>query len=46
MIYKRHCPANVVGKNEKIDMHDFPVYDYTQEQNGSPYFFSIVPQCK
>ena len=31
----------MVGKNEKIDMHDIPVYDYTREQNGSPYFSSI-----
>ena len=30
------------GKNEKIDMFDFAVYDCTQEQNGSPYFSSIV----
>ena len=27
-------------------MYDFPVHDYTQEQNGSPYFSSIVRQCK
>ena len=25
-------------KNEAIDMYDFPVYDCTQEQNGSPLF--------
>ena len=36
----------MVGKNEKIYMYDFPVHDYTSEQNGSPYFSSIVPQCK
>ena len=29
-------------KNEKIDMFDFAVHDCTQEQNGSPYFSSIV----
>ena len=34
-------------KNEKIDMYDFvPVHDFTQEQNGSPCFSSIVQQCK
>ena len=27
-------------------MYDFPVYDCTQEQNGSPYFSSIVQHCK
>ena len=31
-------------KNETIDMYDFPVYDCTQEQNGSPYFPSVVRQ--
>ena len=36
----------MVGKNEKIDMYDFPVHDCTEEQNGSPYFSSIVPQYK
>ena len=25
---------------EKVDMYDFPVHDYTQEQNGSPYSIS------
>ena len=30
------------GKNEKIDMYDIPVHDCTQEQNGSPYFSSII----
>ena len=30
------------SENEKIDMYDFPVYDCTQEQNGSPHFSSIV----
>ena len=32
-------------KKEKIE-HDFPVYDYTQDQNGSPYFFSMFQQRK
>ena len=32
--------------SEKVDMYDFPAHDYTQEQNGSPYFSSIVRQCK
>ena len=32
--------------SEKVDMYDFPVHDYTQEQNGSPYFSSIVQQWK
>ena len=31
-------------KNEKIDVYKF--HDYTQEQNGSPYFSSIVRECK
>ena len=26
-------------KDEKIDMHDFPLHDCTQKQKGSPYFF-------
>ena len=26
--------------SEKVDMYDFPVHDYTQEQNGSPYSIS------
>ena len=32
--------------SEKVDMSDFPVHDHTQEQNGSPYFSSIVRQSK
>ena len=32
--------------SEKVDMSDFPVHDHTQEQNGGPYFSSIVRQCK
>ena len=31
-------------KNEKIDVYKF--HDYTQEQNDSPYFYSIFRQCK
>ena len=27
-------------------MNDFPVHDYTQEQNGGPYFSSTVQQYK
>ena len=27
-------------------MYDFPVHDYTQEQNGSPYFSSVVQKCQ
>ena len=27
-------------------MYEFPVHHCTQEQNGSPYFSSIVRQCK
>ena len=27
---------------KEVDMYDFPVHDCTQEQNGSPYFSSIV----
>ena len=27
-------------------MYDFPVHDYTQDQNGSPYFVSMFQQCK
>ena len=33
-------------ENEKIDMYDSPVHDCTQEQDDSPYFYSIVQQCK
>ena len=32
--------------SKKVDMYDFPVDYYTQEQNGSPYFSSIIRQCK
>ena len=32
--------------SKKVDMYDFPVHDYTQEQNGSPYFSSIIQRCK
>ena len=27
-------------------MYDFPVHDYTQEQNGNQYFSSVVQKCK
>ena len=33
-------------KDEKIDMHDFPVHDFTQEQNVSAYCPSIFRQGK
>ena len=26
-------------KTKKLNMYDFPVHDYTQDQTGSPYFF-------
>ena len=29
-------------KNEKNNVYDFPVYYCTQEQNGTPYFSSMV----
>ena len=32
--------------SKKVDMYDFPVHDYTQEQNGSPYFSSTIRQCR
>ena len=33
-------PVNMAEKkNEKVVMYDFPVQDYTQKQNGSPFFF-------
>ena len=32
--------------SKKADMYDFPVHDYTLEQNGSPYFSSVIRQCK
>ena len=39
-------PANMAEKYEKINTYDFLVYDCTQEQNGSPYFSSILRQYK
>ena len=33
-------------RDEKIDMHDFPVHDCTQEQNVSPYFPSVFGQMQ
>ena len=35
------CSWRCGGKNEKIDMYDFPVHDYTQERDGSPYVLSF-----
>ena len=29
-------------KHEKIDTHDFPVHDWSQEQNSSLYFSSTL----
>ena len=37
--YSKYCRK----KKEKIDMYDFSVSDYAQEQNGSRYFTLIVP---
>ena len=43
----RPGPANIAEKkNKKIDMYDFPMPDYIQEQNGNPQFSSIDRQCK
>ena len=40
------CHGNKT-KNETNDVYTvFPVHDCTQEQNGSPYFFSIFRQWK
>ena len=33
-------------KEERIDIYDLPVHDCALEQNSSPYFSSIVRQCK
>ena len=45
-ILTKRGPANMAEKTEKVDMHYFPVHDYTHEQNGSPYLSSIIAQCK
>ena len=45
-ILTKRGPANMAEKTEKVDMHDFPVHDCTHEQNGSPYFSSIIAQYK
>ena len=38
------CHGNKRKKNETNDVYTvFPVHDCTQEQNRSPYFFSIFP---
>ena len=40
-------PVNMAEKkNEKNGLYNFGVYECTREQNGSPYFCSIVRQCK
>ena len=40
-------PVNMAEKkNEKNGLYNFRVYECTREQNGSPYFCSIVQQCK
>ena len=39
-------PADRTENSKKVDMYDFPVHDYTQEQNSSPYFSSTIRQCK
>ena len=31
-------------KTKKLNMYDFPVHDYIQEQNSSPYFV-LFQQC-
>ena len=31
--------GNEIKKRKKIDLFDFPVHDFTKEENGSPYFF-------
>ena len=33
-------------KNEKNGLYNFGVYECTREQNGNPYFCSIVRRCK
>ena len=35
----KRCPASMAEKS-KICMYDFPVQDYTQEQNSNPYLSS------
>ena len=47
VVTSRYHGNKTKTKNEKNDMYTvFPVHDCTQEQNGSPYFFSIFRQCK
>ena len=41
-----HGLANIALKKEKLDKHDFPVYDCSQEINGSLHFSSLVRHCK
>ena len=45
------APANMTEKKKRkkellVDTYDLPVHDCTREQNSSPYFSSIVRQCK
>ena len=35
-----------IQRNNCIDMYGFPVHDYPQKQNGSPFFSSIVRKGK
>ena len=36
----KRCPASMPEKSKILDMYDFPVQDYTQEQNSNPYLSS------
>ena len=46
--YKWPWGSSPCSYDRKHDIYDFPVHDYTQEQNGGSYmyFSSIVRQCK
>ena len=37
-------PCKHGRKNDKNDMHDFPVHNCTQEQNSSPFFHHLTMQ--
>ena len=39
-------PANLAGKRKILTCMCFPMHDCTQEQNGNPYYSSIVRYCK
>ena len=40
-------PVNMAEKkNKKNGLYNFRVYECTREQNGNPYFCSIVRRCK